>query len=56
MSNNIGNNYLDSDIAFETTLDKQMRRIYLDQKRRRKAQERRRRSLKKWIYIFSCCR
>ena len=56
MSNNIRNNYLDPDIAFETTLDKQLRRIYLDQKRRRNAQERRRRRLKKWIYICSCCR
>lgn len=46
-------NYLDSsDRAFETTLNEQLRRIYLDQKRRRKAQNKRRRFLKKWGYIF----
>ena len=56
MNNNIKNNYLDSDIAFETTLSKQLRQIYLDQKRRRNAQERKRRTLKKWVYICSCCK
>lgn len=56
MNNNIENNYLDSGMAFETTLNKQLRRIYLDQKRRRNTQEKKRRTIKKWVYIFSCCR
>lgn len=56
MNGNRRNEYFNSnDKGFETTLNKQLRRIYLDQKRRRKAQENRRRFLKKWGYICSCC-
>ena len=39
----------------ETTINKQLRRIYKDQERRRNAEERRRKFMKKWGYICSCC-
>ncbi len=38
-----------------TTINKQLQRIYLDQERRRRAQDRRRRFLQRWGYIWSSC-
>ena len=45
---------LDED-AKQSTINKQLRKLYLDQKRRRSACEKRRRFMEKWIYICSCC-
>ena len=42
-------------IVRESTLNKQLRQIYLDQERRRKVQENKRKFLDKWGYVFSCC-
>ena len=39
----------------ETTLNKQLRKIYLDQERRRKVQDKRRKFIEKWGCICSCC-
>ena len=43
------------DSIYETTLNQQFHRIYLDQKKRRKIQEKRRKAIQRWGYIISCC-
>ena len=52
--------YFDSDLELDedkkqSAINKQLRKLYLDQKRRRNAYDRRRRFLEKWGYVFSCC-
>jgi len=39
----------------DESINKQLLQIYLDQERRRKAQERKRKILEKWGYMWSCC-
>lgn len=56
MNDNRDRHHLESvDMLRETTINKQLRQIYLDQERRRKAHERRRQLLEKWGYLCSCC-
>lgn len=51
--NNIGIEYIDS--SYETTLQRQLHKIYMDQKKRREAQEKRKKFIKKWGFLISCC-
>ena len=56
MSDDNIHNRLDSnDRVYEMALNRQLRRMYSEQKRRRNVQNRRRRFLKKWGYLCSCC-
>ena len=56
MSGNYDRRNLETvDSIREPTINKQLQRIYLDQERRRRAQDRRRRFLQRWGYICSCC-
>nr|QBK91466.1 MAG: hypothetical protein LCPAC302_00860 [Pithovirus LCPAC302] len=40
---------------YETTLNKQLRRLYLDQMERKKAQRRKEMLIKKWKCFYACC-
>jgi hypothetical protein len=45
----------DIDSSYETTLQRQLHKIYLDQKKRREAQEKRKRFIRRWGFLISCC-
>lgn len=46
---------LNNENIVDENINKQLLQIYLDQERRRKAQDRKRKFLEKWGYIWSCC-